>query len=268
MLNWKSSSAIALLSGLSALGILGATASAQNLVHTVVISGKNTSGNSEYTIQASGRVEKVKGQLNGHSVSIGDDKINGNRVNGKVWNGADGYRIFGSISKLELANPEAAQIYIDSRQASNSSNNTSSQNNNANGQCQKQIVAQSIEVLNGQGVGEGKLEMQVNVSSGNKSDQDRATVAPGQSSQLNTRLGSFYVNQGSSKTQNLWTKIREEEIGRDSFIGGDDFGETNREVTLQCGQTQSFTEEITISGKKDAKVRVHYGVQDTFQTAN
>jgi hypothetical protein len=80
-------------------------------------------------------------------------------------------------------------------------------------------------------------------------------------------LRSFYVQQGSEKTQNLTTAVTEKDLPRDWFTGNDDYGEETMEITLRCGETKEVSQVVKVSSDKDnpAKVRVNYTIQDIFQ---
>jgi len=82
--------------------------------HTVVIDSRNEPGQTSYTLTASGKIQQVGGKLNGHSVSIqNNDQVNGNRAQGRVNRGTDGFYVMGNISQIQLDNPNAATVYVD-----------------------------------------------------------------------------------------------------------------------------------------------------------
>ncbi len=80
--------------------------------HTIVIDGGNLEGSTDYTIEVSGSLEQVDGSIAGFSVS-GGDQVSGGTATGTVGGGADGYRVFGSITGIELSNPDGAVVYVD-----------------------------------------------------------------------------------------------------------------------------------------------------------
>ncbi|WP_144049385.1 hypothetical protein [Vreelandella massiliensis] len=88
--------------------------SAQRAQHTIVISGRNTSGSTGYTISGGGDLEQVSGTLDGRQVSIqGNDTVDGNLAQGQVGGAADGFRVFGKMPGILLNEPGNADIYVD-----------------------------------------------------------------------------------------------------------------------------------------------------------
>ncbi|MBB3184401.1 hypothetical protein FHR95_001962 [Halomonas fontilapidosi] len=85
--------------------------------HSIVIDGSAGSGSTKYTISGGGDLEQVKGILADHKVTIqGNDNVSGNSAEGYVAGGEDGLRVFGSVPNVNLANPQAAVVYIDGQQ--------------------------------------------------------------------------------------------------------------------------------------------------------
>ncbi len=78
--------------------------------HTVVIEG--TGGGTDYTIEAAGRIEQVDGRVAGFDVSDGDE-VSGGTARGRVGGGTDGFRVFGEILSIELAEPDGARVHVD-----------------------------------------------------------------------------------------------------------------------------------------------------------
>ncbi|AFZ51577.1 hypothetical protein [Dactylococcopsis salina] len=133
-----------------------------------------------------------------------------------------------------------------------------------NRECQQEIVMQKVEVLDGQGGGEGKLEMQIQVESGSLNEEVKVwKLPPNQSQRLQEKIGSFPIPEGSSVQQRLRTSIVEREVGSDWLVGADDHGDDESTLTLRCGEPQEITHNVIIQGKNDAKVRVTYDIQDT-----
>lgn len=87
----------------------------QQYMYTVVISGRNQSGGTGYTIHG-GRIEQISGHLDGHAVSIQkNDNVSGDTANGHVAGAADGYAVFGGWPQVSLQNAGNADVYIDGR---------------------------------------------------------------------------------------------------------------------------------------------------------
>jgi aerobic-type carbon monoxide dehydrogenase small subunit (CoxS/CutS family) len=80
--------------------------------HTVVIDGRDVDGQTDYTLEVSGTITQIDSSVGGISVSGGDD-VSGSTVSGHVGGGADGFRVTGEITSLELTNASAAQVYVD-----------------------------------------------------------------------------------------------------------------------------------------------------------
>lgn len=81
--------------------------------HQIVISSENISGDTGYTISGGGRLEQVDGRLMGYDVTIqGNDRVQGNRADGEVGGGADGFRVYGASPSIELENPDNAVVFV------------------------------------------------------------------------------------------------------------------------------------------------------------
>ncbi|SNT07648.1 DNRLRE domain-containing protein [Antarctobacter heliothermus] len=86
--------------------------------HWVVIDG-TISGDAvtDYELEFDGEIHQVDGTVGGHVVTeTGDDRITGNRVLGRVGDGADGFRVTGTLRTLTLSAPEAARVVMDGKQ--------------------------------------------------------------------------------------------------------------------------------------------------------
>src|SRR6056297_714746 len=84
--------------------------------HTVVIDGSADSGGTDYTLEGGDQVIQVEGSLAGHEVTIqSDDSVSGNRAEGHVGAGKDGFIVLGGRPNVTLSAPENAAIYIDNR---------------------------------------------------------------------------------------------------------------------------------------------------------
>lgn len=79
----------------------------------IVITSENISGETGYTITGGGRLEQVDGRLMGYDVTIqGNDRVQANRADGEVGNGADGFRVYGAMPQIALDNPDAAVVFV------------------------------------------------------------------------------------------------------------------------------------------------------------
>ena len=80
--------------------------------HTVVIDSRGVEGGTDYTIEVAGRIEQAEGELAGVSVS-GGDRVEGGTATGRVGGGADGFRVFGTLTSIELSDPGGAVVLVD-----------------------------------------------------------------------------------------------------------------------------------------------------------
>ena len=81
---------------------------------TLVIDGRETSGETEYVFEAADGVEQVDGETLPPGVEVSsnpNDTVWENTVSGRVSSGADGFRFSGPIENLELDDPSAATVY-------------------------------------------------------------------------------------------------------------------------------------------------------------
>ena len=80
--------------------------------HVVVMIGAGERG--EYRIEASGRLEKRGGEIEGRSVSVNEgDTIDGGVATGWVGGGADAYAVFGEIETIEWTGGTRGEILVD-----------------------------------------------------------------------------------------------------------------------------------------------------------
>jgi len=55
--------------------------------------------------------------MDGFDVGLGsNDQVRGNRADGRVSSGADGYRVYGNIQDIRVDDPGAATVYVDGRE--------------------------------------------------------------------------------------------------------------------------------------------------------
>jgi hypothetical protein len=134
----------------------------------------------------------------------------------------------------------------------------------SNNQCQKEITLQSVEVLDGQGIGEGKLEMEITSEIGNLNQRtERAwKVAPGNVHDLSVSFPPIKIDPGSSVQLPLRSTVVEHEVGADQFVGGNDQGTTANPITLQCGGSRLVEQDVVVYGKNNARVRLTYDIKD------
>lgn len=85
--------------------------------HRVIIDGGQHRGATDYTLIVSGRLEGHEGRMDGFDVGLGsNDQVRGNRAQGRVSSGADGYRVYGTIQDILVDDPDAATVYVDGRE--------------------------------------------------------------------------------------------------------------------------------------------------------
>lgn len=81
--------------------------------NTVVIDGSAGSGSTSYTISGGGDIRQVKGSLAGQDVTIqANDNVSGDRANGAVGAGSDGFIVLGELPTITLENPDNAQVLV------------------------------------------------------------------------------------------------------------------------------------------------------------
>ena len=97
----------------------GETATTSKTLHvgeypnTLVIEGTDAPSGTSYTFSVSGDLVRVEGELAGHDVSKDpQDQREGNRAQGWVAEGADGFRYSGEITEFSLDNPDQATVYV------------------------------------------------------------------------------------------------------------------------------------------------------------
>lgn len=82
--------------------------------HDVVISSRGIPGATSYRLEGGGSLLQVDGELSGMSVTRQvSDRVSGNRANGQVSNGRDGYLVDGDIPTIKLDNPGNAKVFVD-----------------------------------------------------------------------------------------------------------------------------------------------------------
>ena len=79
----------------------------------IVIDSQTVSGGSDYTLSGGGRLEQTDGHLMGIAVSAhGNDQVRDNRADGSVGEGSDGYRVYGAMPQISLADPASAVVWV------------------------------------------------------------------------------------------------------------------------------------------------------------
>ena len=226
-----------------------------NPQHYVVLEGLESNGRSGYTIQATGEIEMVDGMMGGVNVSRDSDApAQGSTHSGTVWAGADGYRIRGGIDSIDVDNPDHVQLHV-----GKISDPTTAE------ECQVVVRAESVDFVSGQGPGEGALELTIESDiRGEQSETNSVRLPTGGSKNLGASVESFQVPQGRSLTKQLTTKVTEREVGSDWFTGNDDYGDATADITLQCGEPKTVSQEVTIGSDRgnEGKVRVNYTIGD------
>lgn len=222
--------------------------------HYVVMEGV-TDGHSDYTIQATGQIEKVEGRLGGVDVSKGNDVVSGSTVNGTVWEAADGYRIYGGIKSIDVENPDHVQIHT---------GEISGPPSGGTDNCEMVVRAEEIEFVSGQGIGEGALELQLehDIRGGQSERSPRFKLRTGSIKTLNTSIDNFEVPRGAPQTKLLTTAVTEYEVQEDAFTGNQDAGSSSKEITLECGNPKTVSQNVTIGSDRGnpGEVKVHYTI--------
>ena len=223
--------------------------------HFVVLNGLNDGKSSEYTIQATGDIEMVEGELGGVPVVRDSDApVEGSRVDGTVWAKADGFHVYGGIKSIEIDSPDNVELHVGQL--------AGSQNGDSTEECEMEVRAKSVEVLQGQGFGEGALELEIthNIHGAQSQSEPRTRVPVGSSVNLGTSIDAFKVQRGSSETRKLTTKVTEKEVPGDALTGQDDFGEDTMDITLNCDEPQEVSQTVNIGSDRGnpGKVRVNY----------
>lgn len=81
--------------------------------HTIVIDGSTASGGSDYEIRGGGELQQVRGDFAGHNVTIqSNDNVDGDRAEGYVGGGKDGFRVTGQLPVISLDSPQNAAVYV------------------------------------------------------------------------------------------------------------------------------------------------------------
>jgi len=230
-----------------------------NPQHTIVLEGLESDGRSGYTIDATGDIEMVDGQLNGVDVSRDSDApVSGSTQRGTVWQGADGYRVYGAIKSIDIENPDHVQLSVDEMAGGPDPEG-----------CQATVRMDSVDFVDGQGVGEGALELTIRADlQGEQSAETPGTIRlpTGGSKNLGTSIESIEVPRGGSEPKTLMTKVTEhdEGVGRDWFTGSDDFGQQPTDIVLECDEPKTISVDVPISSDRDnpGKVRVNYRIGD------
>jgi len=226
--------------------------------HYVVLEGLEDGKSSEYTIQTTGNIEMVDGTLGGVSVVKDEDlDINGSSVSTTVWSKADGYRVYGGLKSIDVDSPDNVNVHV----------GTLGTGDGRTGECEVEIRAKSVEFLEGQGAGEGALELKIkhNVHGAQSVQTPRTRLPVGSSVNLNDVVDSFNIPEGQSVTKKLTTKVTEkDDLARDWFTGQDDTGDDTMDITLECGNPKEVSQTVDIGSDRDnpGKVRVNYVIGD------
>jgi hypothetical protein len=225
--------------------------------HYVVMEGV-TNNKSDYTIQATGPVDKAGGRLGGVPVSIGSgDDVSGSTVQGTVWEGADGYRVFGGIKDIDIENPDHVQVHMGTI--------AGEPTDPRDDMCEVTIRADKVEFLEGQGIGEGalELEMEHNIH-GAQSEHTFTKLPTGSTERLDVSIDNIKVPRSGSETKRLTTSITEREVPADWWTGRPDDGSDSMNIELTCGQPRTVSQTVRIDSDRDnpGKVKVYYTVGD------
>ncbi|MFB6120621.1 MAG: hypothetical protein ABEJ68_05835 [Halobacteriaceae archaeon] len=224
--------------------------------HYVVMEGLG-SGRSDYSIQATGRIEQVDGRLGGLSVSENQaDQVNGSRVSGTVWGGADGFRVFGGIEEMSIENPDHVQVHAGA---------IAGGGGGSGDQCGVTVRAEKVEFVSGQGAGEGALELEIEHDvHGGQSERTSVTLPTGATRSLGASIDNFEVPRGDVENKQLTTKVTDREPPSDWFAGRPDEGSETMDISLECGNPQQVTQTVPIDSDRGnpGKVKVSYTIGD------
>lgn len=240
-----------------AVALLSAgSAWAQEPSHYVVIEGREGAGSSDYTIQTTtDRIDKVSGTFHGVDVTTDDaDTVSGSQITGTVWAAADGYRIYGAIKQIDIAG-NADNVIV----------HTGPLGAEAPEGCRKQITVDTVEVLSGQGAGEGQLELQIDHNTGVRRVHDRVwKVPPGTEQVVQSNIATFRIQPGETISQNINVQVEEVEVGSDWFTGQNDEGSSTMTVDLECGRSRTVSQKVSIGSDRGnpGELRVNYRIQD------
>ena len=225
--------------------------------HYVVMEGLGD-GRSGYTIQATGQVEQVGGRLGGVSVSDnGHDRVDDSTVNGTVWGGADGFRVYGGLKSIDIENPDHVQVHTGT--IAGGPGDTSGD------ECEVTVRAEEVEFVSGQGAGEGALELTIEHDiHGAQSERSKLRLPTGSTQPLGVSVDNIKVPQGGSEPKTLTTKVTEREVGSDWFTGAPDHGSKTTNITLACDDPREIVQTVPIDSDRGnpGKVKVYYTVGD------
>lgn len=226
------------------------------MAHYVVLEGLADGKSSDYTIEATGDISMHDGNLGGVSVSRDSDApVSGSSINGTVWRGADGFRIRGGIKRLSIDRPDNVQVHV-----GKISDQPSTEG------CEFEVQAKSVEFLEGQGAGEGALEVSIthDINGEMSTKTTRTRLPTGSSVNLQDSISGIHVPAGGSEEITLTVFVTEHEVGSDWAAGQDDSGQNHKDITLVCGETQNVSIPVSIDSDRGnpGKVRVNYAIGD------
>ncbi|REA03832.1 hypothetical protein DEQ92_12055 [Haloferax sp. Atlit-6N] len=228
-----------------------------NPKHYVVLEGLGA-GKSDYTIQATGDIEKVGGRLGGLPVTTGPaDQVSGSTADGTVWGKSDGYRIYGGIKSISLENPDHVQVHMGT---------IAGEPDDDHGDlCEVVVRAEKVEFISGQGPGEGALELEIEHDiRGAQSEHTSLRLPTGSTKNIGVAIDNFKVPRSGSEPKTIVTKITEREPPRDWFTGTPDEGSEPVDITLACDNPQQVTNTVPIDSDRGnpGKVKVYYTIDD------
>lgn len=132
--------------------------------------------------------------------------------------------------------------------------------------CKKRVRLVEVQRLDGQGLGEGALELKVKAE---LSPHGGSTVIPqskyerGQTNQFRDDVAILPIPRDATRhKQTLKTVVTEHEVPEDAMTGGTDRGEETTSLFLSCDTAATFDQKVTVRGPNDAKVRVVYRIED------
>lgn len=127
--------------------------------------------------------------------------------------------------------------------------------------CEIKISIISVKVTDGQGVGEGKLELRITGFADDEqgtwpSSQGTQQVKDGQQLAVNKEIGVFTLKEDETRIFSLQTEVLEVDSG---FAGADDTGFDTATMEVSC-DTVPMEKRVTIDiiGQNDGQVQVTY----------
>ena len=127
--------------------------------------------------------------------------------------------------------------------------------------CLAEVGMENVKVTDGQGIGEGKLELRIT----GHADTDEATwpssagsvqVSEGDTMPINMPITTIEIPEGETRTVSIQADVLEIDTG---LAGSDDFGTASGTMELSCDNLpQNKPLTVTINGSNDGEVKVKF----------